>query len=375
MARAFAALGVLVVVVGAPRSARAGEMDLAPERLVLQPPGLPSGESCQSLAANPGRTPTGQSPSQFACRPDNVAFRNLISELSFAVAPNAFRPARSPGLGGFVLTFETSFTAIHPRGTSLADDGTATPYWKLGTRGAKDATGSYGAINDAPDSLLPVYAVKARKGLPFGFEVAGSLGFVGSTSMWVYGADVGWSLLEGFRTGTLGMLPDVAIGGGVRTTTGSSKVHLTTATVDVRISKPFTIESSAVLTPHLGLQRLFVFADSFVLDFTPNVDAIQECGYVPQNPNVGDPNQRTGNPGCRNTTPAGQANSSDFGNNLAFDSVRLHRTRIFGGLSYRYETLYVASQFLVDLTPPSDENPGVSGTRQWTLSLEAGVSF
>jgi hypothetical protein len=30
---------------------------------------------------------------------------------------------------------------------------------------------------------------------------------------------------------------------------------------------------------------------------------------------------------------------------------------------------------MFDLTKPGDENPGIVGDRQWTLSLEAGAHF
>src|SRR4051812_45084307 len=78
-------------------SAFAAGMDPTPERLVLQPA---SGPTCQEIAANP------QSGSKITCKPDNVAFRNMVSELGFAIAPTAFHPARTTGVGGFALTIE-----------------------------------------------------------------------------------------------------------------------------------------------------------------------------------------------------------------------------------------------------------------------------
>jgi hypothetical protein len=65
----------------------------------------------------------------------------------------------------------------------------------------------------------------------------------------------------------------------------------------------------------------------------------------------------------------------DFNNNTTFSSVRTDRHRGIVGLNYRYEVLYLAGQFLFDLTPPDAENPGLNSTRQWTLSFEAGVYF
>ena len=338
-------------------------MDPTPERLVLQPGALPPGQTCQSIAANPEvAVANGHVPNDFPCRPDNVAFANMVSELGFAVAPTAFHPARTTGFGGFALTLETTFTKINADSFSTGIDGSKTQYWHKGTQGAQ------GTENASPDSLIQVYSLKARKGLPFGFELAGALGYIPNTTMWVGGADIRWSLLEGFRTGALGILPDLAVGGGVRTVTGTSKFHLTVVGIDAQLSKPIPIGDSSTVTPYVGYQRLIIFGDSVVTDATPNVDALDQCGYAGDDP-------QTGEKLCRHHLSNGAANNGDFNNNITFDKVRTHRHRGILGVSYRYELLYLASQFLVDLTPPNDENPGLSDQRQWTISFEAGVFF
>jgi hypothetical protein len=361
---------------GAPAVARAGGMDPTPERLVLQPPGLPAGQTCQSIAANPELAVAGGSlPNALACQPNNLAFRNMIAELGFAIAPTAFYPARTTGVGGFALTLEATYTKIHA--DERVQDGSpgvngapgGTQYWHEGTRGSIDtATKQFSIRNNSPDSMLQVYSIRARKGLPYGFELGGSLGFVGNTSLWVGGGDLRWSVMEGFRTGWPSYIPDVSVGGGVRTLTGTSKFHLTTASVDVKLSKPFTAADSAVITPSLGYQRLIIFGDSTIVDATPNVDAMQQCGYD-------GPNPESGAPVCRNKLSTGVDNNGDFNNNFTFDKVRVHRHRMSLGLSYRYDIFYLAGQTLFDLTSPDDENPGLSSSRQWQLSFETGLFF
>lgn len=345
-------------------------MDPTPERLVLQPPNLPPGQTCQSVASNPeAAVKAGALPNAFPCGPDNVAFANMVSELGFAVAPTAFHPARTTGFGGFALTLETTFTKINADSFSTGADGSRTQYWHKGTQGAQDASSkTFPTENTSPDSIIQVYSLKARKGLPFGLEIAGALGYVANTTMWVGGADVRWSLLEGFRTGSLGILPDFSVGGGVRTVTGNSKFHLTVVGIDAQLSKPIPVADSATVTPYVGYQRLIIFGDSVAVDTTPNVDALEQCGYAGDDPNTGEKQ-------CRNHLSNGAANNGDFNNNVTFDKVRTHRHRGILGLNYRYEMLYLASEFLIDLTPPNDENPGLSDTRQWTLSFEAGVFF
>lgn len=357
-------------------NAAAAGMDPTPERLVLQPGGLQGNDTCQGLAANPERVvgmgtpyPAGSQPNQFSCRPDNIAWRNMMSELGMAIAPTAFHPARTTGFGGFALTLEASFTKINADAVSTATDGTKRQYWHDGTQGSIDPNSKqYSIVNNSPDSILQVYSLKARKGLPLGFEVVGSLGYLANTSLWVGGADIRWAVLEGFRTGLLGYVPDISVGSGVRTLGGSSKFFLTTIGIDAQISKQIAIADTGKLTPYLGVQRVIIFADSTIIDTTPNVDPLQRCGYLGADP-------KTGAPMCRNKLSNGADDNGDFNNNVTFNKARIHRWRGIVGLNYRYEVLYVAGQFMTDLTDPSAENDGLFGGKQWTTVLEAGVFF
>jgi len=347
-AAAASALAMATLLSAGP--AMAADMDPTPERLAI----------CV------GSGPT--------CTPNNVAWANLMSELGMAIAPTAFHSARTTGLGGFALSFEASFTHVNADATAGGQ-----AYWQYGTEGPRDPnTHAFSIKNTNPDSLLGVYSLKARKGLAYGFEIAGDLGYVANTSLWVGGADVRWAILEGYRTGVLGYLPDVAIGGGVRTLGGSPKFFLTTVGLDAQISKPIAIDDSAVLTPYVGAQRVIIFADSSVVDLTPGVDPLN-CGYL--GPNV--PGNKNATPANLGSRPPGDgmpicANSSaDFQNDTTFNRERIHRWRWMAGLNYKFEILYLAAQFAMDLTAPSAENGvvGVTGGKQWTTSFEAGVSF
>lgn len=366
-------------------AARAQGMDPTPERLVLQP-NLPDGTpiasttlgSCQNAAADPGaafalaakHTAPGApvSISGLACRPDNVAFKNLVSELGFALAPSTMHPARTVGFGGFVLSLEAAYTHINADEAAHSGGSTA-QYWHLGTRGSADANGVYSTQDNSPDSLIGVYSLMVRKGLPFGFELDGALAYVQNTSLWTVGADVRWALLEGFRTGPFGYIPDLAVGAGVRTMTGSSKLYMTTLGIDGELSKPITLADEAVLTPYLGFQHLIIYGNSAVLDSTPNVNAIQQCGYTGRDPNKGTPTCKNNIPGT--TVP----NDNDFNNNITFAAVQLNRERVFVGLTYRYEILYLGGQFLMDVVPPNNIDADLSSSLQWTVSLQAGVFF
>jgi hypothetical protein len=164
-------------------------------------------------------------------------------------------------------------------------------------------------------------------------------------------------------------LPDISIGGGVRTVMGPDKFTLTTVGMDAELSKPIAIASTTTLTPYLGFQRLWVYGDSTVVDATPNVSAIDQCGYTGADP-------VTGQPMCKNTLPSGAPNNGDFNNNFVFQKVRTERNRGIIGLQFRYEVISFAGQFLFDLTDPTGEGQQfLQASRQWTLSFEVGVYF
>jgi hypothetical protein len=336
-------------------------MDPAIERLIKQPPALPRGFTCQGIAANPSVLTSAPFPKNavanaaaYSCQPDNVAFDNLVSEYAFAIAPTAFHPARTTGFGGFAFTFDASYTKINSNQA----------YWREGTQGPTEPnTNQFSTENVSPDSLLQVYSIKARKGFPFGFELTGDVGYIANTVMWVAGADVRWALLEGFRTGVLGVLPDLSVGGGVRSLSGTSEFDLTTVGIDAQLSKPIPLADSSVLSPYVGYQRVYVFGDSQTVSLTPNVNPLTQCGYTG--------NTVTGQPVCKN----GPLSNFAFNEDTTFAKVRNQRDRGIIGLNYRYEALYLAGQFLVDLIAPSSEDSLLVGSRQWTLSFEAGVYF
>jgi hypothetical protein len=360
----LAAVLTMVALIAVPAAA----MDVTPGALFQEPPGLPAGVSCQQVAQNPEQvlhppfTP-GAMPGTYSCLPNNVAWANVMSELAMAIAPATLHGARTTGLSGWVLSLEATLTSINADSV----DKTGTPYWHRA------------AQNGKPDSILQVYTLNVRKGLPYGFEIAGVFGYMASTSLLVEGGDLRWAPLEGFRTDTLGHVPDFAIGGGVRTLTGAPAFSVTTVGIDGEVSKPITVADSAVVTPYLSVQRVIILAESSSVDLTPGVDAMQQCGWqgpnVPANPNGHAPYD--GSPVCQNKLSNGAPNSADFGNNRTFQKAQIHRWRGIVGANYRHEILSVAGQFAMDLTDPGAENAnlGVSGDRQWSVSLAAGLAF
>jgi hypothetical protein len=362
--------------------ANAEPMDPALERLVLDS-GCKTKEGVWNDA--PRADLGGGSP---ACLPDHAEFKRLISQYAFALAPSAMHSARTTGYGGFHLAIEADYTSIS------SDES----YWRNGTQGAVDpSSNASSTVNGSPQSLLQLYSLKFRKSFGFGFEITGVVGFMPKTSIISGGSDIRLSLLEGFRTGVGGILPDVAVGGGVRTITGTPQFQLTVAGLDAQISKPLPIRDSQVLTPYVGYQYLWIFGDSGLIDLTPGTDALRYCDYAgqnvpgntdpeapaPEDRNENDPRpeQNNGQPICRG--PQGSGGSPlDFNNNVVFKPARLERHRLIMGVNYRYEMVMLGGQFLIDAVPPADAQNDAEDqkilegeSRQWTLSFELGAMF
>jgi hypothetical protein len=317
--------------------------------------------------ANGGNTACGVTgqyvPGAAPCVFDDAAFTKLVNQYASALAPLAMYPARSTGYGGFQFGLEASFTSID----------NAADYWQKGTEGPKDAnTGRYGNRNSDPDSWLVLYNAHVRKGLPFGFELGANVGYLSHTSIVSGGADLRFSLLEGFRAGFLGVMPDLSLGAGVRTTTGTSQFSLTVVSADAMLSKPVPVADASIITPYVGYQFLRVFVDSGPIDATPNTDALGYCNYQGQNPT-------TGQPVCG--TAAAPGSTADFNNTRVFDKVRLSRHRIVLGLAYRWEALVLGAELITDLVEPASANSGVeaqalaNASRQTTLAVQAGLAF
>lgn len=327
------------------------------------------------------------------CVVNNMHFAKLIGQLGFAVAPTASHAARTTGFGGFKVALESSFTTID----SDAE------YWKLGTQGPKDnSTDFFSRSNQSPDSVLQMYALKLAKGFPFGLELGANFGFLANTAIVAGGGDVRIALFEGFRESVPGFIPDVGVGGGVRTITGTPEFKLTVAAFDVQISKPIPVAGTVVITPHIGYQWIRIFGDSGLVDLTPNTDPLTSCGYLGDNtPATPDPNKAglDGQPVCTGS-------SGDFNNNIVFDPVRLTRHRINFGGQLRYQMVHFGLHVITDVASPvtsnkQDEpyqapNPDAPASpflldsafvddprtaeedelaSQWTIALELGALF
>ena len=142
--RALAGVGALVAgVLGVSSEAKADPMDPTLERLVLNPECKTTAGAVQLDGNNFVR-----------CQADDVAFKRLMNQWGWAIAPSAMHSARTTGFGGFHLSLQMGLHDI--------DEGA--DYWKRGTEGPRDpSTDQASIVNSEPDSVLQIYSVKIRK--------------------------------------------------------------------------------------------------------------------------------------------------------------------------------------------------------------------
>ncbi len=345
----------------APMAASANPMDLAPERLTKT--------QCDPASASPcGTIPSNQ------FTPDNAAWARLVSQYAMAIAPNPMHPARTTGYGGFELSLFGTVTTV--------DNGA--DWMKRGTEGAI-AGGKYPSSNANPDGVLQVYGVSGRKGLPYGFELEGSVGYMANTELVVMGGGVRWAILEGFRTGALGYLPDISIGGYVNTLTGTQKVKITVPSADAEASYAITLAKQVVFQPYVGFQLLWIDADSGVVDATPGTNVLSNCNARPPTPSE----MSGGYDGqmiCQHRNPDGtygpatQADNNaklDVNNNMVFQNVRFRRQRLFVGTALRYELIDVILHASFDVaSPESGGDSRIAGlATQMTFGAMIGTSW
>jgi hypothetical protein len=330
-------VGLGVAVLGSATAARADSMDPALGRLVID-------DSCRGGRGADGAGQFYDPASGFQrCLPNDAAFAKLIAQLAFALAPTATHTARTTGFGGYSFGIQMAYTTI---------DSDA-HYWKEGTQGPPDeSAGKQSTTNLEPDGVLQTYSVQLAKGFPFGVELGAGFGFLANTEIISGGGDVRMALFEGFREWVPGYIPDVGVGGGVRTITGTSELKLTIASFDVQLSKPIPISGTVTIHPHIGYQPIWIFGDSGLIDLTANTDPVTQCGYQgDNNPATPDPSKNgfDGQPNC-------VSSSADFNNNVVFDKIRLVRHRLNFGVKLRYQMVQLGLSAITDVVAPLDAN-------------------
>lgn len=277
-------------------------------------------------------------------------FERLVSELGVSIAPPLVSPAASDGPSGLGLALDMTLTSLD------ANAG----HWQSGTV--------------SPDPVLVWTHATLRKGLPFGLEVGTTIGRGHGTSLWSLGLSLKWAIVEGFRTGA-GVLPDVALQGTTTRSMGLDDLTLATHTLDLLFSKPLHVGRGYRIAPMLGVQMLFVEAESGLVDLTPGVDpsvedqtvedidAFQAC--KPGAPDTGE---------AAPLTCTGDA--ADFTNNVQFDDVDQARVRLFIGGQVQFGVWRFSTSLGFDLVLPELQAQRVSaGSSDPMLARQLAFTF
>lgn len=169
-------------------------------------------------------------------------FKALVTELGLSVAEQVTTPAESLGIAGFDIGLTIS----------VADIPEQQERWHLAVE------------DERPNYNLVLTRLRFRKGLPFSFEISGNLSFLHESSMLLGGVELKWALNEGFY-----YFPDLAVRGTVNRLFGSRDLDLTTVTIDVWTSKKFSIAGMFTLAPFVGYSRVYIHANTSVMDPTP----------------------------------------------------------------------------------------------------------
>lgn len=304
--------------------------------------------------------------------PDQEAWRWLVGQVGSAMTAPLTTPASSLGMRGFELRLETSITPLSDPSDCDSSTGERC-YWRRGSEG--DAASVPGTGNRFPASNHVLTRLTLRKGLPYGVEVAASTGRLARTDTWIWGGEVKVSLLEGFREGWPALIPDVAVRGTVATMTGESELSLTVASLDLFVSKDLVAGRTLTLTPLLGVQLSWIFADSEVVDLTPEGDAWSSCGAIPGTPFIPDPANPASN--LVSSSPACTGSPADYGNLAQFERIRAFRPRMALGFQLRYRPLVVGATLHWDLKAPdaADSAAADGAPRQWNVAVSAGLRY
>lgn len=354
----LAAATVALACVAASGAARADANDLALNRLTFFDGAAPG--SAQPEWQFRGGCGTQMSPAGFPrCFADNTLFANLVNELAGALAPSLLAPASTIGYNRVYVAYEHSITNIN--------NSTQLNHWSRGTEGAAPAsvqnTGTERFRTRVPDVLF-VSRLHVRRGLPYGFELGVQGSLLHDSSLVAMGADIKWSIWEGFRPRGIGWIPDFAVRGSVNTLVGNPQLYLTIVGLDAVLSKNLAVAGAFNITPYVGGQALLVFGDSTVIDGTPRRSGYQECArrrtVFTTDPMTG---QTSSTLVCDAGTGTPMGAETDSFNDLVFNPARLLRVRGFGGLRAKYGVFTFTAEFIMDAMAP-----------QWTTGSCSGSS-
>ena len=187
---------------------------------------------------NDASSPCGSAP-----QPDQAAFRKVVREYGMAFAPRLLAPAETTGINGFQFDLAMGITNIND----------SESYW---TRTVDDET---------PPPVLLTTTLGLVKGLPYSVDVGANITYLFESEMLAFGGMVKWSVNEAVEAFPV----DFALRGAMNRVVGSSDLDLTTASLDLILSRSFGVGGVANIAPYMAYEPVWAIGRSGVLDSTP----------------------------------------------------------------------------------------------------------
>lgn len=180
-------------------------------------------------------------------------FAILSTQLALALSSAILQPASTTGHSGFDVGFEIATVAV-----------------ESGTHGTPQPSVT-GFSNEiwptaaSQPSLLYLPSLHVRKALPWSFEVGGRVIHLAQSSYFAAQGEAKWAINEGFE-----YLPDVAIRAAYTRLFGEEDLNLGTLDLNLLVSKRWSLNGVASLTPYLAARYTRVSASSEQLHFGPD---------------------------------------------------------------------------------------------------------
>jgi hypothetical protein len=168
---------------------------------------------------------------------DVAGFRAVSQAVALAMQPRWSGPASTLGSRGFDVGFNWMHTGID------SEDA----HWKTAV----------------PDRTLPglqTSQVHFRKGLPYSFELGGTVSSLNDSRLYGVGVELKWAFVESYK-----YAPDFGVRNHASTTLGSRDLSLLNVGSDAVMSKSFGIAGVIQATPFFGYSFSWTQARSHVL--------------------------------------------------------------------------------------------------------------
>jgi hypothetical protein len=174
---------------------------------------------------------------------DDVGFEALTRDLALVMAPRGNVTGETLGQAGFAFQIDQSFSLV---------DATS-DYWQTAS------------VSGDPSGTLTTTHFRARKGLPFGFELGAGVNALWNSQLLFVGGELRWSLHENY----IRSMPDLTIRGFGGTMVGSSQMTLSAGGFDATVGYPVGVANVMNITPYAGYNMTVSSAASRLLDATP----------------------------------------------------------------------------------------------------------